>query len=469
MTEESNSGTPKDLVRLKKKQRITIHNKNDYRSFFNHELKLFLEYRLRPRDSDLRASYVSHEGSSPSTSMKVKMLGTKWTIVEKEIFFEFLGRYGIGQVERIQEKIQTKSVLEILQYYELLKNRTDWYKRRKSKFLKMIRYDQIPQAMEVDETWIKIEEELASSLDEKAPNDDVNNSERDSGDDLIDKKSLQSLSSFYQTTHLESSKPIIELGTIITDLTEITRSVLQSLISTMIKNHVCDLRSWKQFKSTDQGLLLIENINDSDILKAMNTVVPKRPMIMRKYMRYLHDRFDFKIINDENPKIMGRIRHKLPTNAGDLTRKYSYSQFWGRIEKKELENFMIENELLKEVDDEDIGWFVTDDPMSILDSKLALKIFYKETSEIEERDALESERYLSKLLTALRHLNWYKEARIALKKRAKQNGDVSEPNELDWSLKSVYREINQDEKLIETEPGSEITDEMMRLYSITLD
>lgn len=103
--------------------------------------------------------------------------GSEWTSREKNAFFNSLSRHSIHQVDNIQEEVETKTVLEIYNYYEVLKSQLKAYKlRRKIKnkdmklhglrhkyyyrepHLKLLSYQQMPFAYEMSPKFVHMEE-----------------------------------------------------------------------------------------------------------------------------------------------------------------------------------------------------------------------------------------------------------------------------------------------------------------------
>lgn len=113
--------------------------------------------------------------------------GSLWTAAEKEFFFRCLARYSIHRVENFSDHLPNKSVAEIIQYYNLLKNelhKLETYKEHTVLFrdtdadpTKKVAYNytsrafedgatysEIPIACELSESWISYEEEQSSKI-----------------------------------------------------------------------------------------------------------------------------------------------------------------------------------------------------------------------------------------------------------------------------------------------------------------
>lgn len=452
--EKTRKVLPRDGVlkdRLKTRAIIKPLNKKHYRAFFNNELKLFLEYKIQSKESLLRTTFISPEGSIFGDSKKASFVGTKWTVLEKEVFFEFLARYGIGQIELIQEKIGTKSILEIWKYYELLKTTTEKYKRRKSKFLQLVRYDEIPQAIEMDEPWIRIEEDLAASFMGNEHDDDVENPVDDE-DELINGEALATICDFFQMDHL-TSQPVKFSNSDYVNFKELAKDVIKSIIMTIIKNKVFNSdRNLKKIESF-QDKLVIESIQENEVLEAFRQILPNRSSTMYNYLRKIHDRLDFKISNEKN-QIVAFVPYEEKLKLQSLVEI--------RLKEKELQRYVPD----ESVDDETLEDYPLES--DVLDNKLALKIFYRSTFDIERRDSKESKKYLSNLIVDYGHLRRYSEARTDVQILENLSRTRTTEN-IEWNLEDIYKEIEEDETLIEPEYGMEVTDEMMELYNITFD
>ncbi|GME73746.1 unnamed protein product [Ambrosiozyma monospora] len=86
---------------------------------------------------------------------------TFWTVSEKNLFFESLARFSIHRVDLIKEQLKDKSVIEIMAYYNLLKQETVRYKSNPRKRQKLLSMGQIPISYEMSEEFIQFEESQA--------------------------------------------------------------------------------------------------------------------------------------------------------------------------------------------------------------------------------------------------------------------------------------------------------------------
>ena len=137
-----------------------------YYDMYNQELEVFFEVQ-RDDDADIRSSVVhSHsecqyiqrereglgdgdgdgDDESPGpeeTSQDDETLpedeyedsGTMWVAAEKRVFFRMLGRYSIHRVSEWRHMIPTKSLVEICDYFDVLRRNTEMLRQRRSKGL----------------------------------------------------------------------------------------------------------------------------------------------------------------------------------------------------------------------------------------------------------------------------------------------------------------------------------------------
>lgn len=112
--------------------------------------------------------------------------GVLWTADEKEMFFRCLARYSIHRIDSFAEHLPTKSNVEILAYYELLKDALQqnmipgkWTVRFNEagspiydgvkhvyhyRYFRGARYSELPRAVELTEEEIEYEEEQAKHI-----------------------------------------------------------------------------------------------------------------------------------------------------------------------------------------------------------------------------------------------------------------------------------------------------------------
>ncbi|CAH2350248.1 hypothetical protein CLIB1423_01S05820 [[Candida] railenensis] len=90
--------------------------------------------KLRERDFN-ELEEVNENGAETIQKVKAKTNtiaeGTLWSAHEKEVFFSLLARYSIHQLDLIVDQLPSKTTIEVLNYYYLLKNEL---KALKSKF-----------------------------------------------------------------------------------------------------------------------------------------------------------------------------------------------------------------------------------------------------------------------------------------------------------------------------------------------
>ena len=164
----------------------------NYLRFYNGEVLRFFN-PVGSTSSNLNSLYVSDDNTAE---------GVYWTAYEKEQFFHYLARHLIHQVEVIASKIKTKSVVQILAYYHLLKRELKEMKRHRvdvsiakvpvrlhanqkafthkfkvqKKLKKLVLIKEIPIAYEVSDRFIEMEEvqSLMLAETERRRNNDEN-------------------------------------------------------------------------------------------------------------------------------------------------------------------------------------------------------------------------------------------------------------------------------------------------------
>ncbi|KAG7929525.1 hypothetical protein KL925_000267 [Ogataea polymorpha] len=149
--------------RLENKPRLFQGNIN-YLRFFQAEKRRFLSYTSPFGRSNLVGTYVSTAGFRYRRKDEVNEAGTYWSADDKDTFFELLARYSIHRADIIQEKLPSKSIADILDYYKLLKRELQQYKRHKRRLLKLVSYDEIPASYEMSSEFIEMEESQAFLL-----------------------------------------------------------------------------------------------------------------------------------------------------------------------------------------------------------------------------------------------------------------------------------------------------------------
>ncbi|KAG7712627.1 hypothetical protein KL950_000498 [Ogataea haglerorum] len=146
--------------RLQNKPRLFQGNIN-YLRFFQAEKSRFLSCTSLLGRSNLVGTYVSSAGFRYRRKNEVNEAGTYWSADDKDAFFELLARYSIHRADIIQEKLPSKSIADILDYYKLLKRELQQYKRHKRRLLKLVSYDEIPASYEMSSEFIEMEESQA--------------------------------------------------------------------------------------------------------------------------------------------------------------------------------------------------------------------------------------------------------------------------------------------------------------------
>lgn len=460
-----------------------INDTEQYRIFYNKELESFLS-GTGPEEPPLVNSWVSGirmARDRPKHIDSSTILGTLWTSLEKQIFFEFLGRYGISQVERIQEHLPKKSLLEIMTYYDILHDSLKATKESQYYCFKLVKYEDIPQAMEIDSLTLRIEEALSNKLltDEGLNNSkekqeifEKNEIENDSEDGLINMKILNSMCEFYQMDHLtvdnlrfnETLTPRLGFG---------TGTVIKTHIERFVRDLVVEIIKKSLYQSTNAAYLKMNKEDEKvhqenfefkisvlDVYKSFLEICSKRPFLLKNYFHRLMHRLNAKVGGLDFSLYNGglltfkRTSYSCPEYKRNELIKYIYGVPMKKLDAPPEDEV---EKLLKDENEEEIKQA---DKMSR--SRLAWKIFERETYEIEESDHSNSLRYCDELITQWRQNSKFKDWQESL-------GHEDENLEVEPTLEEIYRKIDEDESLenIEGIEDVEITHDMILLHGHT--
>ena len=99
-----------------------------------------------PRHSELKDSVV---------------LSTLWTAQEKDNLFTALERCGKGNLPEIVRRVGSKSLVEVTAYIGILDEETE---RIRGQSKGVFELERVPSAVEVDETWLEVEEIYSSKI-----------------------------------------------------------------------------------------------------------------------------------------------------------------------------------------------------------------------------------------------------------------------------------------------------------------
>lgn len=272
----------------------------DYVKLFNHHVETFfdLDHLELPRKKAKRldASKVTttaayyppklrkreKEDDDMLRQFEVSVPGTLWMPHEKEVFFRCLARYSVHQMELFLVHLPAKTTLEIMTYYELLKDQLRQVRRTKRtkvvfrdedrthsggtedrthsevphtyvhQVFKGARYSKLPIAQEVTEEWVEYEEKqstLISVREQKLDSDRfrkltrilrqyTEEQEESPGASLMNYNNARALSRMYranQITPILEGKPAPRLlfGSLVL-LEELARGVTRELMGRVI-------------------------------------------------------------------------------------------------------------------------------------------------------------------------------------------------------------------------------------------
>lgn len=445
----------------RKKQKTTripkrLQNNELYRVFFNKELKSFIDGDNGTLSKGFHSFVTPFESNNKVSQIESStILGTYWTSFEKEVFFEFLARFGILGIDKICEKLPRKSILEVMNYYDLLEQGLDHYKQDSKFFMKLIKYEEIPQAMEIDEVVISIEEALSNSLN-LYESEKKNSKELQSifeqevlndEESIIDMKVLNSMCEFIQQDHLISDIRKFNQG--ITPRLGYSSNYIQTLIKNFIHDLISKIIEIQIYKPSPTSLNLnihqdkiSIDVNAPDVYKSFMELAPKRAFLLKYYFHKFHKRLGL-LIEDSDESVINKgllTFNRTAYKFSDYRKNELIKQIYG------VEKPVVEEE--EEDDDEE-----EDD--ELLDNRFALKVFHKENHMVDLKDLVKSREYCKKMITKWGHLELYEQF--------KQDDDEIE------SIDDIFQELNQDETLqdLGIPQDLEITDEMITLQSIT--
>lgn len=409
-----------------KKSRIRNQEINEkYLNFFNREVDEFLT-GIPHEPSRLKDSVVSlNHVKPPSGKLKVncesqqpfnknnETVGTVWTSTEKEIFFTFLGRYGISNIERIQAKLRTKSVIEIQNYYDILNKSTNIFKFRKRKFKKLVKYSELPIAYEMDANFVSMEEDFANLINFKEKlfvrnkfslSDAL---EEDSENELLNVDQLVKLIPFFAQPHLRDQYGIgnKHRASINYESVQYLRRCLKAFATSLVTDLVLsELDSGRRELETfnAQGELII-NVNDLKLKRTLTNVSSqyRRDFLLPRYFMHILERLNLKLVADEEDSLV---------DSASVNKKSAF--FHMLLGHKSNYKFYRKNEIKFDTFDATPqplsrhlgrGRFIADDldDNSLLLNDLAFSIFIRETVLLIEDDLERSFSYQLRLLQEL--------------------------------------------------------------------
>lgn len=258
-------------------------NRERYREFFEGECQ---EFHNGVEETDLEGSYINCLGNGYYCP---EIIGTYWTGLEKENFFWALGRYGISQLDRIQRFVPEKSVLEIMNYYDILRRNLDESLENEGKRSKLASYSEMPEAVEVDEVAIEVEERLASE-EATACEEPQEFSDRL----LVDGDCLETVGEMLNWFHKKSSKICVDadLQRVLSRIARtLTRKLIRKVIKTKIHNSTI---SRSEATLSEDGQLSLA-ITVTDIHRACLEIGTNRPFTRFPMLKRIYtDHFNMK-------------------------------------------------------------------------------------------------------------------------------------------------------------------------------
>lgn len=134
-----------------------------------------------------------HEREDGRVVLPASQIGlTLWSSMEKELFFEALGRLGRDDTAGIAERIRTKGEMEVRQYLKLLQDALSH--RRQQNELDPLGLENFPSAMEISDECCQALDEVADSIAMKQERAECADEERDCGPNwLVSHENYKSL------------------------------------------------------------------------------------------------------------------------------------------------------------------------------------------------------------------------------------------------------------------------------------
>lgn len=136
------------------------------------------------------ADYERADGRAVLPASQIGL--TLWSSMEKELFFEALGRLGRDDTAGIAERIRTKGEMEVRQYLKLLQDALSH--RRQQNELDPLGLEDIPSAMEISDECCQALDEVADSIALKQERAECADEEHDCGPNwLVSHENYKSL------------------------------------------------------------------------------------------------------------------------------------------------------------------------------------------------------------------------------------------------------------------------------------
>lgn len=344
-------------------------NKN-YRLFFETESEKFFKFKNEPytdivlKGKDLDSTFVIANPDFNAKHFKESNIEDEyrsiptvyWTLNEKELFFSLLSRFSIHRLDAIAENMKTKSKLEILAYYQLLKWKSKKLKVHSTRFLSSVGMNEIPIAYEMSDAYIAAEECLAMRLrlylskreveKERLVKDAIEKKiipERPKDissnyPDLINIDNCTDLTKtlYYNTGlgHLGHRPPIGPVADDIKiELTSIAAKFTKSILSEIIKNEYYRDVIHNNFIENDylRDINRVSIISEPMITNALINLNSKRPAKLKDYWRDIIPRLELEedhvseeedAENAESLKIPGLDPRMLGSFHGQWKPKY---------------------------------------------------------------------------------------------------------------------------------------------------
>lgn len=369
MTEQP---TKKRIKPITKPTRSFQGNKK-YLNFYNQ----FVDQTFKPQfqSSDLTSNFITNSGNTYPYNIDNITLGeegTKWSSIEKEIFFNLLNKY--STISRILSNkdiwlinLPNKSMIEIIQYFKILSNKLKKFKKNKKLKLKLIKYLELPISFEISPFMLKFES-LQSELISIRENYKL--SERN---DPLKKLNLE----------LDSERSIIDINTIFKSIKNINNMSIDSLV-------LFEKLSKLIIKKIINNVLLYTNYSDDDDVKKKKNSIKAKDI-----------RTGIECLNYNHPDIYFHIKNSLKLPDKLITISPFIDELQEEDDEKPKQNTiksLMNLQQLKE--DEKIEkeyLFLSEGG----DSPLERYLNYKETQELERQDLENSRMYERGLIMML--------------------------------------------------------------------
>jgi hypothetical protein len=117
------------------------------------------------------------------------VLNTFWTAHEKAKLFTALARCGKGHLEEIVRRVGSKSLVEVATYIGILDEESE-RRRVQGRRGRVLEFEIVPAAVEVDDSWLDVEERYSSKLARKEDRMEIEVEDEDEDEESEDHEEM---------------------------------------------------------------------------------------------------------------------------------------------------------------------------------------------------------------------------------------------------------------------------------------